>query len=50
MNSKLKIVKKNNNVKVPPGGELSGVGFSLYEIISTHAAEGFLIGQVGVVK
>jgi hypothetical protein len=33
------------------GGEgLSGVSFSLYEIISTHAAEGFLSGQVELVK
>jgi hypothetical protein len=31
-------------------GLLSGVGFSLYEIVSTHLAFGFLSGQVELVK
>jgi hypothetical protein len=31
-------------------GCLSGVGFSLYEIIYSHTAEGFLVSQAEKVK
>jgi hypothetical protein len=33
-----------------PHSVLSGVGFFIGEIVSSHAAEGFLVGQVEKVK